>query len=268
MALAITLSVLLSSCSTPVKKDGPPSYFVDVSKIQNAVPKIEPRAKYGNMTSYVVFGKRYHTLPSSSHYVATGTASWYGTKFHERRTSSGERYDMLGMTAAHKTLPLPTYVEVTNLSNGRKIIVKVNDRGPFEGSRLIDLSYAAAKKLDMLGHGTANVRIAAIDPETYGTSFASKRSARHYAHKTHPSKTLSHTLYLQVGAFKEKARALNLKHHLSGVLSSPIQIVNRDRRFYRVQVGPIQDVATEHAITHQLKGLGIHAKKRYASASR
>src|SRR5688572_28380842 len=138
--IAILLS--LGACST--KNDGPPSYYVDESKIPNAVPKAEGLSKYGNKygnkNSYRVFGKTYHVMSSSANYEEQGIASWYGKKFHAQPTSSGERYNMLAMTAAHKTLPLPTYVQVTNLRNGRKIIVKVNDRGPFESNRLIDLS--------------------------------------------------------------------------------------------------------------------------------
>src|SRR5437773_6629742 len=111
LLLIVCLMALLSSCSH-MKKDGPPNFYVDEKKIPNAVPKPEPLAKYGNYKSYVVFGKRYHTLNSSKNYDEVGTASWYGTQFHAHKTSSGERYNMLGMTAAHKTLPLPTYVEV------------------------------------------------------------------------------------------------------------------------------------------------------------
>jgi rare lipoprotein A len=166
----LLLMVLLSSCSHVSRPDGPPSFYVDERRIPNAVPKVEPRAKYGNMASYVVFGRRYRTMQSSNHYQAIGIASWYGTKFHSHLTSSGERYNMLAMTAAHKTLPLPTYVQVTNLRNHKQVIVKVNDRGPFESNRLIDLSYVAAKKLGMLGRGTAPVRIRAIDPVLYAAS--------------------------------------------------------------------------------------------------
>src|SRR3990167_10024829 len=164
-------ALLLSSCTHVARQDGPPNFYVDETKIPNAVPKAEPLAKYGNMQSYRVFGKRYFTLKSNRNYDEIGTASWYGTKFHAQRTSSGARYNMLAMTAAHKSLPLPTYVQVTNLTNGKKIIVKVNDRGPFEGNRIIDLSYVAAKKLGMLGHGTALVRVKSIDPLKYGRHF-------------------------------------------------------------------------------------------------
>jgi rare lipoprotein A len=132
--------------------------------VPDAVPKVEPKSRFGNPKSYVVFGKRYHTLTSSEGYDARGIASWYGPKFNHRRTSSGEKYDMYAMTAAHKTLPLPTYVRVTNLDNGRTAVVKVNDRGPFYANRLIDLSYAAARKLGIVAAGTAPVDVRAIDP--------------------------------------------------------------------------------------------------------
>ncbi len=185
----VAFILLLSSCSSHLaKQDGPPNFYVDERRIPNAVPKVEPLAKRGNMTSYRVFGKRYYTLKSSRHYEAVGIASWYGTKFHAHSTSSGERYNMLAMTAAHKSLPLPTYVEVTNLKNQRKIIVKVNDRGPFEGNRLIDLSYVAAKKLGMLGHGTARVRIKAIDPR------GNARPIKFAKHKHHLAKPVSRAL--------------------------------------------------------------------------
>jgi rare lipoprotein A len=164
LGLLFVSVVTLNGCATKHHKDGPPDYYVDETKIPNATPKVEPLSRIGNQPSYVVFGKRYYVMRSSKHYREQGIASWYGTQFHTHHTSNGERYNMLAMTAAHKTLPLPTYVQVTNLVNGRQIIVKVNDRGPFEANRLIDLSYVAAKKLGMLGHGTAKVDITAIDP--------------------------------------------------------------------------------------------------------
>jgi rare lipoprotein A len=132
--------------------------------VPDAVPRLEPRSRYGNPPFYEVFGKRYYVLSSSVAYVERGVASWYGPGFHKVRTSTGELYDMYGMTAAHKTLPLPAYVRVTNLQNGRSIVVRVNDRGPFVGNRIIDLSYTAASRLDMLRNGTAIVEVRAIDP--------------------------------------------------------------------------------------------------------
>ena len=136
--------------------------------IPDAVPKVEPKSRFGNMSSYVVFGRRYYTKGTSRDFRERGVASWYGTKFHGRKTSSGEVYDMHAMTAAHKTLPLPSYVRVTNLENGRTAVVKVNDRGPFVGDRVIDLSYAAATKLGVVRNGTARVEIVSVDPRDHG----------------------------------------------------------------------------------------------------
>jgi rare lipoprotein A len=132
--------------------------------VPDAIPRFEPRSLYGNPPFYDVFGKRYFVMPSSVGYVERGVASWYGPGFHKVRTSMGETYDMYGMTAAHKTLPLPAYVRVTNLQNGRSCVVRVNDRGPFVGNRIIDLSYTAAAKLDMLRNGTAMVEVRVLQP--------------------------------------------------------------------------------------------------------
>jgi len=138
--------------------DSPP----DLSAVRDAVPREEPRARYGNPASYEVFGETYHVKETAEGYEEEGRASWYGTKFHGRRTSSGETYDMYAMTAAHRTLPLPAYAEVTNLDNGKRVVVRINDRGPFVDNRIIDLSYAAAYRLDMVDAGTAPVRVRTI----------------------------------------------------------------------------------------------------------
>ena len=132
------------------------------------VPRNEPRSRNGNPPFYDVMGKRYFVLSSSVGYVERGVASWYGPGFHKVRTSTGEPYDMYAMTAAHKTLPLPAYVRVTNLQNGRSIVVRVNDRGPFVGNRIIDLSYTAASKLDMLRNGTAMVEVRTLEAAAVG----------------------------------------------------------------------------------------------------
>jgi rare lipoprotein A len=138
---------------------------VDLDTISDAVPVAEPLARYGNMAQYEAMGRTYRTLTTSVGYQAEGMASWYGEEFHGRRTSSGEPYDMYAMTAAHPTLPLPTYVEVVNVDNGRRVVVRVNDRGPFHADRIIDVSYAAAHRLGMLDRGTARVRIRALQPD-------------------------------------------------------------------------------------------------------
>lgn len=137
---------------------------VGIIPVDGVTPRAEMKSRSGNQPTYEVFGHTYHVLDTSRGYDEVGVASWYGEPFHGRRTSSGETYDMNRLTAAHRSLPLPTYVEVTNLENGRQIIVRVNDRGPFHDGRLIDLSYAAARKLDVVGPGTARVRVRALDP--------------------------------------------------------------------------------------------------------
>lgn len=261
LMLCIIAIGLFASCSTK-HKDGPPGYNVDVSRIPNATPRKEPLSKYGNMRSYQVFGKRYYPLKSSENYDKVGVASWYGTKFHSRLTSSGERYDMLSMSAAHKTLPLPTYVEVTNLNNNRKVVVKVNDRGPFSSNRLIDLSYVAAKKLGMLGRGTTKVRVRAINPDSYNKpmQFARNKPTHFEKNFYHPS---TEAIYLQVGAFKSKAYAERLKGKLHRQVAAPITITRAatGSRLYLVKVGPIKNKSSVKDITSQLHGLGIKPRE-------
>jgi rare lipoprotein A len=151
------------------------------------VPRIEPRSRNGNPPFYDVMGKRYFVLSSSVGYVERGVASWYGPGFHKVRTSTGEPYDMYAMTAAHKTLPLPAYVRVSNLQNGRSIVVRVNDRGPFVGNRIIDLSYTAASKLDMLRNGTAMVEVRTIEPGSVGAPLTASVATPSAAPSTAPS---------------------------------------------------------------------------------
>jgi peptidoglycan lytic transglycosylase len=161
----VSLAMLqITGCSSMggYGSNGSPSGYFNAHSISDAVPKAEPRGKYGNPTSYRVGRQRYYVMKDASGYNKKGYASWYGSQFHGRRTSSRERYDMYSMTAASTTLPIPTYVRVTNLENGRSVIVKVNDRGPFHSKRIIDLSYAAAKKLGYAHKGTAYVHVTAI----------------------------------------------------------------------------------------------------------
>ena len=174
-SIALALAAVLSGCASaprvsappptvqvpPRSTPPPPARLLDVP---DAIPRAEPRSIYGNPPSYEVFGKRYYVMASSVGYVERGVASWYGPGFHKELTSVREPYDMYGMTAAHKTLPLPAYVRVTNLQNGRSCVVRVNDRGPFVGNRIIDLSYTAAAKLDMLRDGTAMVEVRVLQP--------------------------------------------------------------------------------------------------------
>jgi rare lipoprotein A len=155
----------------PTERPPPPDSVPDM------VPRNEPRSRNGNPPFYDVMGKRYFVLSSSVGYVERGVASWYGPGFHKVRTSTGEPYDMYAMTAAHKTLPLPAYVRVTNLQNGRSIVVRVNDRGPFVGNRIIDLSYTAASKLDMLRNGTAMVEVRTLEAAAVGAPLTAALAA-------------------------------------------------------------------------------------------
>ncbi len=206
-AIVITITLSLSGCffGSKTVKDGAPKRKVDVSKIPNAQPKAEAKSRYGNAESYVVKGKRYYTLDSAKGYNKVGYASWYGTKFHNRLTSNREPYDVYGMTAASKELPLPTYAKVTNLQNGKSIIVRVNDRGPFVKDRIIDLTYAGAKKLGFAKNGTALVRVTAINPREWN-------KARGIS-PTVPEHHLP-TVYLQVAAYSEKNNAVHMQQNL------------------------------------------------------
>lgn len=280
LLLIASLLFLLSGCSTVSHKDGPPNFRVDASKIPDAVPKDEPLSKYGNYHRYVVWGKVYHTLPTSHGYEEQGIASWYGTKFYKHHTSNGERYDYLAMTAAHKTLPLPTYVQVTNLKNGRQVIVKVNDRGPFSGDRLIDLSYAAALKLGMVGHGTAYVDVKAIDPEEYAARgqkyepirIASNQPTHSHLHRHHhigapvvdletaSATTQDSSLYIQVGVFKNLAYAEKLQSRLAKLTNSPVKISLLKHHLYHVRIGPLKDLASANRLSQKLKTIGLTSK--------
>ena len=174
-SIALALAAVLSGCASAPRVSAPPATVqvpprstppppARLLDVPDAIPRAEPRSIYGNPPSYEVFGKRYYVMASSVGYVERGVASWYGPGFHKELTSVREPYDMYGMTAAHKTLPLPAYVRVTNLQNGRSCVVRVNDRGPFVGNRIIDLSYTAAAKLDMLRDGTAMVEVRVLQP--------------------------------------------------------------------------------------------------------
>jgi len=236
----------------PPPSAGPLTPPVPPDQVPDAVPRVEPRSAYGNPAFYDVQGVRYYVLASAVGYRERGVASWYGPGFHEERTSTREPYDMFGMTAAHKTLPLPAYVRVTNLQNGRSIVVRVNDRGPFVGNRIIDLSYTAAAKLDMLRNGTAMVEVEAIDP-AHPESPASAASS--------PGAAPSHApLYIQAGAFADPANAERLAGRLRGGAYGSVFVRATDfagRRLYRVRLGPIADVAEFDRIVAALAQAGV-----------
>ena len=215
--------------------------------LPNAVPRPEPRSRLGNPAFYEVYGQRYTVLAEARGYLERGVASWYGPDFHGERTSTGEPYDMYSMTAAHRTLPLPAYARVTNLRNGRSVVVRVNDRGPFKANRIIDLSYAAAFKLDMIRDGTTLVEVAAVAPEGAAAPPPPQGA-----------------LYTQAGAFSLEANARRLRERLAAAGIGNVLVepdAGRDPPWYRVRIGPIASVADYDLLVARLKALGIDSPK-------
>lgn len=278
----VLLLLGLAGCGgESVVRDGAPDrHAVDLESIPDAVPKTEPKSRYGNPQEYTVWGKTYQTLSHSQNFVERGKASWYGTKFHGRRTSSGERYNMYAMTAAHKSLPIPTYVRVTNLDNGKSVTVRVNDRGPFHENRIIDLSYAAAARLDMLGHGTANVEIRAIHPDQPQPAPAQATAASNALVAPEPgmepvSQTVTSTasasvvppedaikqFYVQVGAYSQVNNAIQMKQKLQSAGLSPVRVHTEQLTqgtLYKVQLGPLATLTDADRIRTSLQQLGMH----------
>lgn len=260
----ILLVLLLSACSTVQREpqDGGPSTPVDVSHIPNAKPKPVVRTRAGNAKVYSVLGKTYRTMEDSRGYSERGVASWYGTKFHGQRTANGEIYDMYAMTAAHKTLPIPSYVRVTHVNNGRSVIVRINDRGPFHGNRIIDLSYAAARKLGVDATGTALVDVIDVTPVA-GESLVAERGLDAEV-TTVPDKPASiedsPALYLQLGAFQQLNSALSLRSRLLSILAEPpINVIEGVDKLHRVTLGPVKDeqkIAAWRRVL-QANGLGV-----------
>ncbi|MBD2858867.1 septal ring lytic transglycosylase RlpA family protein [Spongiibacter sp. KMU-158] len=241
--LVFAAALLLAACSTTPpankagssasdfasQKDGTPLRAPTAAEMQDAQPRNEPILPRGNKTPYVVAGKQYQLIEDHKGFSQRGTASWYGTKFHGRYTSNGEVYDVYSMSAAHKTLPIPVFVRVTNLENGRQAVVRVNDRGPFHDDRIIDLSYSAAVKLGFANKGTAAVEIEVIDTDNS------------------PLIGEPTQYFLQVAAFQQLRSAQQLEASLSANLGFPVQIASssqRDSAIHRVRVGPLKDFST------------------------
>lgn len=256
-------TMLINSCAT--KKTGDVSDYAppepkDLSNIGNAVPRAEAHSKYGNPSSYVVLGKRYYTMPSSKGFHERGIASWYGSKFHGRRTSSGETYDLYKMTAAHKSLPLPTYVRVRNLRNNKTIIVKVNDRGPFHSGRIIDLSYVAASKLGILEFGTGLVEIEAIDTSASSTIVQPSIASAQSEPPVNDSLPVDTRMYLQVGAFRNRGNAEVLLDRIKASSITGARIIENNLgqdNLYRVHIGPLHSVNEVENMVQSLLPLGI-----------
>jgi rare lipoprotein A len=225
----------------PGVADTAPAQPIDVSGVLEPVPREEPRSRYGNRSPYTVLGKTYRVLDDEDahEYREKGVASWYGSKFNGRATSSGEIYDICQFTAAHKTLPLPSFVRVTNLDNGRSLIVRVNDRGPFHDGRVMDLSYAAAVRLGVDRSGTAHVQLESVGP---GAVLASRQPERIVSPPTVPDAIPGEDLTLQIGSFAERDNAQRLSDRLeqAGIDDVDIDHVERDGRdLWRVRVGPV-----------------------------
>ncbi|MFK7997269.1 MAG: septal ring lytic transglycosylase RlpA family protein [Granulosicoccus sp.] len=253
LSVLIASSLVLSACtatvSEPVWKkavagDGPgnPALLATTSmEVRNL-----PKSRSGNRSEYEVFGVRYAVLDTARNFRERGVASWYGSKFHGNATASGEIYDMHQMTAAHKHLPLPTFVRVTRVDNGRSIVVKVNDRGPFVGDRIIDLSYAAAVNLDMHDSGKAEVLVEALSHHEPEVEVASGLV----------DNAVSPTI--QLGAFSDLANAENLMQRVEGMTRLPLYVdFEKVRQLYRVRIGPLRDKQAVDAALQQLEVAGI-----------
>lgn len=242
------LIVMLASCGQ-IKDSAPANYSKQWHEIPDAVPASVTRSKYGNPDSYKVFGKTYYVKDSAEGFQQKGIASWYGNKFHGQRTSSGEDYDMYAMTAAHKTLPIPVFVEVTNHDNGRKAVVKVNDRGPFHEGRIIDLSYAAATRLGVAQTGTANVSIRVVRSEA--DKIRQRSDAIVESHDVEAGK-----LYVQIAAFSSENNALSHLEKLQGEGFSDVRLhieSIKGKAMYRVRIGPLPSEHVAKNVVAQLK---------------
>ena len=231
--------VMLVACASPPKMDDKAPPPISAAAIPDAIPRYEPILAAGNKSPYRVHGKTYRVRSSADGYVEEGVASWYGLKFHGRQTSNGERFSVYSATAAHRSLPIPTYVRVTNLNNGRSMVVRVNDRGPFHSDRIIDLSYGAAVKLGFADQGTAPVRVEAIVvPET----------------------PLPQYTQLQLGAFASEAAAMALKQQASEVLVVPVVLLEADGPsgpLYRLRAGPFKNLDELKASQQLLATMGL-----------
>ncbi|MHA2940040.1 septal ring lytic transglycosylase RlpA family protein [Vibrio sp. RC27] len=258
IAITIVISTtLLSGCATKsrysIKNDVAPDKPLAVDHVEDAQPKYEPYSRGGNK-DYSLRGSHYKIIKDSTGFKERGIASWYGQKFHGHLTSNGETYDMYSMSAAHKTLPLPSYVKVTNLGNGKTAIVRVNDRGPFHAGRVIDLSYAAAYKLGVLKTGTANVEIETINISKEQTI-------------QNTGKPIIGNSVIQVIASQHLQKARTLSQDLGHKLSAE-SFVDSDTRNHRVLLGPFNDDRTMQQTLKRVKKLGYNTAfiRKYIAA--
>ena len=225
--------------------DSAPPLPIDPADVHDAVPRPDPILSVGNASPYTINGVTYEVLDSHQDYSVRGTASWYGAKFHGHQTSNGEIYDLYQASAAHKTLPIPCYARVTNLDNGKSIIVRVNDRGPFHYDRVIDLSYGAAVKLGYMEAGTARVEVTVLD--VIGVDDRRGTVAGDYR-------------YLQLGAYGSEASARHLQDRLQGLLATPVfisKVQAGESLLYRVRIGPMADAGEVETVQEQLRLAGF-----------
>lgn len=269
IAAFVGLPFFLAACSTPplsqspplpqdnadvsvseryhVEQDSAPLRPISQDEVFDAIPQADPILRFGNVSPYVIDGVTYNVLEDYRDYREQGTASWYGAKFSGHKTSNGELYDLYQPSAAHKTLPIPSYARVTNLDNGKSIVVRVNDRGPFHSDRIIDLSYAAAVKLGYMEQGTAQVEVEVM--EVVGVE--DRRDPLYGNYR-----------YLQLGAFGREASAQTLVEALKPLLTAEVFVsaVESDGTLlYRVRVGPVDDKSHLLAVQQQLQDIGYDA---------
>lgn len=257
---ALAAALLLAACANRggyYKDDGPPDrHPVDIDSIPEPVPREEPRSRTGN-DPYVALGRRYEPMDAADGYRETGTASWYGKRFHGKRTSSGEKYDMYKMTAAHRTLPLPSYVRVTNLDNGNSIIVRVNDRGPFLHDRLIDLSYAAAHRLGIIATGTGRVRVETVTGAGSRNELARAATGSTTGAPVREVSAGGARYYVQFGAFSRSANAETLVRKLQQNGIGFAYIRQRNDGYFRVRSGPFSSSQSAEQILLRGADLGL-----------
>ncbi len=274
VVLLLALAIALVSCGavmtpTPesphvgrysITQDRAPSLPVDITTIPEVIPMPVTRTISGNRSPYTIQGISYSVMPTEAGYKEYGTASWYGEKFHGHKTSNGEIFDMYKATAAHKSLPIPSFLKVTNLDNNRSIVVRVNDRGPFHGDRLIDLSYGAAMKLGYAEKGIVPVRLEAIevdsmtiiDDETVNT----QKIADLASHENGCLKK-----FLQIGAYATLDNAQRISHQVTAMTSRPVTILSRPSIngsiLHRVRVGPLSDSSELKILSSQVVAAGL-----------
>ena len=244
-----------SSSRYSIEQDRAPSGHLDIASIPEVVPEPFARTLAGNRSPYTVLGKTYHVMVTEDGYNERGIASWYGEKFHGHKTSNGEVFDMYKVSAAHKSLPIPSFLRVTNLDNNRSLVVRVNDRGPFHGDRIVDLSYAAALKLGYADRGTARVQLEAIIPDGVVVDRAAANNNNTLSQQTLRVASTGDK-YIQVGAFADINSAREMSDKLRAMTNRPVFIRSLDSTnsgvLHRVRIGPVNDTSEIRRITQSV----------------